>query len=80
MDEKLKVSLLWIIGVLGLVTLLGSFIKMRGGFESSENMRLIVVVFGSTLLALFALAGLNYPASIGVGVIIGIGLGHLLKR
>jgi hypothetical protein len=83
MDEKLRVQLLWIIGALGLVTLLGSFIKMHRGFESPENTRLIVIVFVLTLIALFALAGSNYltfGVSIFVGVILGIGIGYLLKQ
>jgi hypothetical protein len=82
MDDKFRTPLLWIIGALGFVTLLGSFIKMRGGFESPANTRLILGVLVFTLLALFSCVVNNllyFGLSFAGGSIIGIGTGYLLR-
>jgi len=48
------ITAIWFIAIIGILALVGSFIKMESGF-SSNNLRVITIIVAATFAALLAL-------------------------
>lgn len=58
-------ELLWIVSIFGALTMIGVFVRMRGGF-GPQNLRAIGIVLVATLATILGLASSSLTAAIGL--------------
>lgn len=79
MDANLKVHLIWIIALLGFVTLVGTFVRMRPGFNL-KNLWAVCIVLVIIFITLLSVAGVSNYVQIILAGGIGASLGFAVAK